>query len=85
MKLTKEVIEFCAEAYEILKDETSERACHIKLGKDAPQYIKYMMQKKSWYYGEWALFEHNIFSCTVCEDLLIELSTKKEKERNATN
>lgn len=74
--ITKELIQFCAEAYSALKDDESKKACHIKYRKDDEKHISYVMQKQSWYFGDWALFKGDTYVGNIDEQLLQEWSQK---------
>lgn len=69
--LTKEMIDFAADAYKQLKKE--ENVNHkILLNTDSGR-IKYLMEKENWYYGKWVLFEGERYFCSFSEDLLKDL------------
>jgi len=83
-KLSKQMIDFCITAYGCLKEDESERACYIKYRNNDERYIDFIMQKSSYYYGKWAVFEHSAFSMSIEESLLEEWlqdSVNKRKER----
>lgn len=67
--LTKHMFSFCTEAYGVLKDDPSEKACYIKY-REGEKYIEYMMKKQCWYYGKWVVFEGASYAMTIEEPLL---------------
>ena len=78
--LTKRAIDFCSDAYNQLKDDESPNACYIKLRDNGEKYIDYILQKNSWYFGKWALFENSIHVMNIDESLLIEWTSKPLKD-----
>lgn len=78
------MIDFCITAYGCLKDDTSDRACYIKYRNNDERYIDFIMQKSSFYFGKWVVFENSSFSMTIDESVLEEWlqdSVNKRKER----
>lgn len=76
--LFKTTIEFCAEAYNALKNDTSDNACYVK--DDENNGFSLALFKKSSKYGEWALFRYNYYVINLSEELLKEWGESKEKE-----
>lgn len=81
--LTKKIIDFCIDAYRCLKDETSEKASFIKYRDNEEKYIDFIMQKKSYYFGAWALFETSVYVMSIDETLLKQWYDDYEKSRIA--
>jgi hypothetical protein len=79
--ISKEMLDFAAEAYRILKDDPSDRAVYIRYRRDTERYIEFLMEKQSWYFGKWALFEGSNFVARIGEDLLEESYKKFLEER----
>lgn len=69
-KLSKQMIDFCIDAYRCLKDETNERVCFIKYRQNDERYIDFVMQKDSYYFGKWVLFENSSYAMNVDESVL---------------
>jgi hypothetical protein len=88
--LNKQIEKFCATAYNVLKDEISDKACWTESGRDREKYLDFIMLKSHYYYGKWVVFEGAVFLMTVDENLLKEWlekyspPSKKETEPKTT-
>jgi hypothetical protein len=76
-KLNKHIIDFCIEAYGVLKDDSGTRACYIKFRKNDEKYIDYIMQKECWYHGKWSVYEGAVYAFSIEESMLIEWYNQK--------
>lgn len=88
--LTKNMLDFCITAYRCLKDEEGERPCFIKYRENNSHYIDFVMQKNSWNFGKWTLFEGSIYVMNIDESVLQEwsdneLKSKLPNENNCSN
>lgn len=82
-RLNKQTIEFYISAYSVLKDDESKNACFIKYRNNTEKYIDFIMEKESWYYGKWALFESGTYAMNIEESLLIEWHKNNRKEEKS--
>ena len=78
-RIDKKMMEFCKTAYSVLKNIESEHACHVKYREGDERYLEFFMEKKSWYYGSWALFEGHAFVATFDENFLKSLNEEKSE------
>jgi len=88
MTLTKAMIHFLQEGYQVLKEKDEPYACYYKYNENQ-SYIHYMLSKGDWYRGNrYVLFEGNRVVATVDEDFLeslleYNLLKKKDSEKKS--
>lgn len=84
--INERLLSFAVTAYGILKTE-SETSCYYQLrdgkGYDytASHYMEYLMLKKSWYHGNYCVFEGGTYACNFDVNYLESLLQEREKEK----
>lgn len=79
-RIDKRLFSSAIEGYQYLK-ERDDDAVFIKYRHDDQHYIDFIMQKKSWYYGEYACFDGSVFAFTVSALFLDDYLAKTEEAK----
>lgn len=77
--LNLQLVEFIRTAYRQLKDDPSDNATFIQYRESDEKYIEYIMQKKSWYFGEWVVFDGTRKMMTVDKKFMESLFPEQVK------
>lgn len=81
--LNQKMVNFCRDAYVILKNDTSELACWVTYDKHNSRNIEFMMQKSSYHFGRWALFDGGVYVTNIDEELLKSWTEAKQEGAEA--
>lgn len=82
--INKHMIDFCIVAYRMLQNEESDRACYIQYRESSERYVQYIMEKKSWYFGNYALFDGGAYVASIEESLLKHWLSEDESKKQQT-
>lgn len=82
--LTRKMIQFIKAGYTALRNEESDFACYRGI-LDETNRIEFLLVKKDFFYGNWALFYYGEFVMTISQELMEEWSPQPLQDEGPEN